>query len=409
MKNNLGKVYLASTSQNDLARRLGCHYSKAVRIFTEAGFEIPAAHWEKKLKLDVHEAVKQDLAEQRLKNELSELKTKNRILKQRTNIHEDVLDAFRDVYMPFEAVAPVPPHVGTGDTEEDAILGQADWHTGEVIDLEVMQGLNSYDPTIMQRRACTVTDTTLSLLFHNHSGTTFKRLFVFNLGDNVSGDLLDDNKITNAIPVFEAMRLVARTQALVLCELAAHLSEVVAIYVPGNHGRRFAKMAWKLPTETADWLVGEMVKDLCSQNKRITVLVPKAWSAKVEVRGHTHSLNHGYSAAKGGYGGIPFYSFQRSDGKKTAIDQRVGELTDYRWYGHIHTGAELPRMGGVGKQFIVPSLMGGNEYALEALDSYDDPGQLLVGAHEEFGATWRYPLVINRHDDVPCRYEAILS
>ena len=63
----------------------------------------------------------------------------------------------------------------------------------------------------------------------------------------------------------------------------------------------------------------------------------------------------------------------------------------------------------MGKQFIVPSLMGGNEYALEALDSYDDPGQLLVGAHEEFGATWRYPLVINRHDDVPCRYEAILS
>ena len=151
-------------------------------------------------------------------------------------------------------------------------------------------------------------------------------------------------------------------------------------------------MPWKQPSETADWLIAKMIETRLADNDLVDVRVPNAWTAVADIRGFTHSLNHGYSAARGGYGGIPFYAFQRADGKKTALEAAHGRTVDYRWYGHIHTPAELPKMDGRGEQFIVGSLKGGDEYALEELNSYSEPGQKLVGCHERYGVTWRYRL-----------------
>ena len=61
-----------------------------------------------------------------------------------------------------------------------------------------------------------------------------------------------------------------------------------------------------------------------------------------------------------------------------------------------------------GKQFIIGSLKGGDEYALEELNAYGDPEQLLVGCHEKTGVSWRYPLYVKHGDETPSRYEALL-
>jgi hypothetical protein len=165
------------------------------------------------------------------------------------------------------------------------------------------------------------------------------------------------------------------------------------------------KMQWKLPTENGDWLIAQMVGDLCRDNERITVVSPEAWTVVINVRGWNHSINHGYSAAKGGYGGIPWYSYQRTDGKLTALESAHGQRVHYRWYGHVHQKAELPMMDGEGDQFIVGSLMGGNEYALGSLSSYANPVQKIVGVHEKTGVSWRYPLDVKFADGEPGRYE----
>jgi hypothetical protein len=167
-------------------------------------------------------------------------------------------------------------------------------------------------------------------------------------------------------------------------------------------------MPWKQPTETADWLISNMVRDRVSSNPNIEVIIPNAWTTHVDIRGFAHSLNHGYSAAKGGYGGIPWYAFQRADGKKTALESAHSKRVHYRWYGHIHTPAELPKMDGTGSQFIVGTLAGGNEYALEELNAYGDPTQLLVGCNEKYGCTWRYPLQVKQFDAVSSRYETAI-
>jgi hypothetical protein len=325
------------------------------------------------------------------------------------NIYDDIKAEAHEHISRIEPIKLVAPVVHKSKTVEDAILDWADWHGGEVIRSEVMQGYNSYDPSIMCRRAQSTVDKTLDLLFGNHSGTKFETLYVFDLGDGVAGDLLVDNAVTNAMGVFPSMTFVADVKSRALTELSAHI-KVVYVSVPGNHGRRGQKMPWKQPQETADWLIANMIRDRCDQQSNITVEIPEAWTAVVNVRGFNHSLNHGYAAAKGGYGGIPWYAFQRADGKKTALESAHGQRIHFRHYGHIHTPAELPKMDGTGSQFITGTLAGGNEYALEELNAYSEPTQLLIGCHEKYGTTWRYPLQVNHSDHIPSRYEdAILT
>jgi hypothetical protein len=410
-------AYAVSVSGADLARRLGLRPGSGViqRCCEENDRLYPAEQWAKKVaEADTsvppeapEEVVERDRELSRVKQELSELKGKYSAAIRESNLHEDILLVAQSVMGGVTAARVLPPKVGMSDTHEDAILALADWHGGEVVDYDVMQGYNSYNPVIMCRRAQYCVDHTLSILFDSHRGTTFDRLLVFDLGDSINGDHLEEQMATNALSVFEAMRLVVKVKCQVLTELSAHIP-VVYVCVPGNHGRRGQKMQWKLPTETADWLIGEMISDCVRDNDRIRCVVPKAWTAGVTVRGWNHVLNHGFAAAKGGFGGISWYSFQRADGQKTAIEAAHGKRVHHRWYGHIHQRAEVPMTDGEGEQHIIGSLKGGDEYALEGLNRYSAPAQKLVGCHEEYGVTWRYWLDVQHGDDTPSRYEALL-
>ncbi len=347
---------------------------------------------------------------ERLKREIKNLKDLNRVAVRRAALGRDLLDAAESLLPKCAPVAPGILRLGSTDTHESAILGWADWHGGEVVNIDVMEGYNEYNPVIMCRRAQATVDTALELMFSHHVGTTFDDIVVFDMGDGVNGDLLPDNAKTNAVAFFQAIALVAELKALGLLEL--HVNSGLPVYYvgsPGNHGRHGDKMPWKQPWDTADWLIAEMMRVRLANVPAIQIAEMKSWTTRVEVKGHVHSLNHGTTAAKGGYGGISFYSIMRNDGKLTALESSHDQKVDYRWRGHIHQKATLPMMNGVGDQFQVGSLVGGNEYALGDLASYEEPTQLFVGAHERRGVTWRYPLQVRDADDKPSRYESILD
>lgn len=352
----------------------------------------------------VHEQIARDLKLERINAELRDVRAKYDAVVKRSALHEAVLETVRDAVPIFRSPEIVAPHVSKTASVEDAILGWADAHGGERVSYEVMGGLNCYDPAVTCRRLQYTVDKTIGYLFGNLAGTRFEHLHVFDLGDNIAGNRLDDNKATNALGVFQSCVFMAEIKARALAELSAYLP-VDYWPVPGNHGRLTEKMPWKQPSETADWLIASLIEIHMRGNDRVTVHVPTAWSAVVSVRGHNHWLNHGYAAAKGGNGGIPWYAYMRRDGKWTAIEGAKGERIRYRWYGHIHTQAEIPKMGGSGEQFIVGSLKGGDEYALNELGEYGDPVQKLVGCSEKYGTTWRLPLDVRHGDETPSRYE----
>jgi transposase-like protein len=357
--------------------------------------------------LPPEQAAAHDAEVLRLRSELAETKAKYKTVVRETNLHEDLLRVAREVWQPYRPAPIARPRVVDHDIVEDAILTWADWHGGEVVDFDVMLGYNAYDPAIMCRRAQYTVDRTLACLFSWHKGTRFERLWVFDLGDSVNGELRDEQKATNALGYMESCRLVAHVRARALMELAAHVP-VTYVAVPGNHARLSKRVEWKRPTENGDWLIAEMVGDLTSACDRIDCVSPKSWTVGVTIRGHNHSLNHGMSATSGGFGGISWYVVQRTDGKLTALESAHGKRVHYRWYGHIHQDAKVPMMDGEGEQFIVGSLVGGDEYALHRLNANARPQQMLVGCHDDTGVSWRYPLLVGRADETPSRYESLL-
>jgi hypothetical protein len=133
-------------------------------------------------------------------------------------------------------------------------------------------------------------------------------------------------------------RFAATLLAYALRDLSAAFPKAKVRGVPGNHGRFTKGFAHKLPTENLDWLIYEWAKTMTLDLTNVEWEIPQAWSHTCDVEGWGFFLNHGYSDAKGGFGGISWYSHVKSDTKRTALDVKLGRKVLVRQYGHMHQG-----------------------------------------------------------------------
>jgi hypothetical protein len=361
--------------------------------------------------MTIEEKVERDREVARLRAVNANLQTRYNVALRDSTLAEYLVRKSADI-MPRLGAVTAPAVIASREAKshETAVLFCADWHSDEVVRYEVMDGLNAYDPYIMARRVECLTDKTLEMVLGHHAGTRFDELVIADLGDNVGGPLHQETAMTNALPPFRAAVMIADIKAQMAAKIAAHFPRVRRVSVPGNHWRYTKQVPWKLPSETTDWLVYNMEAQRLSEIGNITVEIPDAWSQYVEIAGTMFALNHGYSDAKGGFGGLSAYSFFRADAKRTGIEARKGQFVPYRVYGHVHSPAELSKLGGKGRLIICPSLKGGDEFALEALGAYSDPEQRLVGVHEGHGIVWTRDLDVTGYDTrQECCYDDTLA
>jgi hypothetical protein len=133
------KAYKDSHSARSMAQLLGVsHGTTAQRMARDAGLDVPAGHWGPKAgvvaapDLPPEEAHAHDLEVQRLKDDLTTLRRKYNVACKHENLYQDVLDVAREVMSKTPPAKVLPPRIGKGDTNEDAILTWADWHGGEI-------------------------------------------------------------------------------------------------------------------------------------------------------------------------------------------------------------------------------------------------------------------------------------
>lgn len=362
-------------------------------------------------------AVEVDREVTRLRDELSEVKRRQKALHRQENSHRKLMEMGREALKPVTPLCQAPKH----KTDEQHVIHQshvlswADWHVDEVVDAEIMEGLNFYDPPTVLRRVECMVDKTI-MFAHFSERVVFDTLYVHALGDFVTNTLRDgfdhaDAAVTASMQPIKGARFAATLMAYALRDLAPHYERVVFRGVPGNHGRFTKGMSHKLPTENLDWLVYEWTRTMASDIPNIEWDIPEAWSLTCEVSGWGFFLNHGYSDAKGGFGGISWYSLVKSDTKRTALDVKLNRKVLARQYGHMHQDVQVPRAGGNGVIRIEPSLMGGNEYPKEGMaGTFDEPGQSLLEVHDTEGITAPRHLNVRQHDyNETCRYDPILD
>lgn len=323
-------------------------------------------------------------------------------------ITQTVKEAVLEVASAFPALPNIyHPAVPESTHVQEAVLMCCCLHMGEVVSALETNGFGEYNMAIAQARMQDVVDSVIDLVQDHHRGEHIRKLWIPNLGDNISGDIHEELSITNERPVITQALSAAFLLALAVRDFAVAFDEVEMIGLPGNHGRNRKKPAHKQKTEDSfDRMVYETVALLCANISNFKMTIPGSYWTRQVINDVPFVFLHGDNLKA--WNQIPFYGTYRLNANMTTMHGTRGEFFRYLGIGHFHQVASLPRMGG--EILMTGSLKGPDEYALDVLQQGSEPEQLFFGVHHRRGVSFRYP--INARDATPekqTRYQFALA
>jgi len=272
---------------------------------------------------------------------------------------------------------------------QEAVLQLCCLHMGEVVSALETNGFGEYNMAIAQARVQRVVDSVIDLVHDHHRGEHIRKLWIPDLGDNISGDIHEELSITNERPVITQTLAAAFLLALGIRDLAANFDEVEMIGLPGNHGRNRKKPAHKQKAEDSfDRMVYETVALLCANIPNFKMTIPASYWTRQVINDVPFVFLHGDNLKA--WNQLPFYGMYRLNSNMTMMHGTRNEYFRYLGIGHFHQVGMLPRMGG--EILMTGSLKGPDEYSLDVLQTGSEPEQLFYGVHHRRGVSFRYPV-----------------
>lgn len=289
-----------------------------------------------------------------------------------------------------KAVIPAPYKVrGKEVEEESAVLCLGDWHYGQVVDPEENGGISVYNIDVAKRRIEFTIDTAIKLAYEKLQGYKFRRLYVFGLGDWVSGIIHKELEVTNEVNIVEQCLEVSNLLSSALLKLAMTFPEVHFTSVVGNHGRTEQKMYFdQKGTNNYDYLVAKIVQRQLENQPNITFNIPKSFWAIEEVETTRFLITHGDTVR--GWGSIPFYGLQRLYTKMRTLQQDFGADFHHIVCGHLHNPNTFTIVRH--KMMINGALVGGDPFSIGAVSAASDPVQMFFGVHPKKGITFQWEI-----------------
>lgn len=187
------------------------------------------------------------------------------------------------------------------------VLLCSDWHVGERVVADKVNGLNAYDQHEAKHRAHRLTDALLWLIEHHRHSFEIRELVIWLGGDLITGYLHPDQQQSNTLPPNAEVLLV---QDLVghLLDSARSVPGIERVLVPcsyGNHGRTTPKPQIATGAENSfEWLLyQQMARSYAGTSVEFQI------AAGEFIRTRVHQTDLGFShgdAVKygGGVGGI---------------------------------------------------------------------------------------------------------
>ena len=298
--------------------------------------------------------------------------------------NDDLLAAL-SVLPPLETPPrrPAPAH----GSEVGLVVPLGDWHAGEVIKAEEMDGFNEYNWGIGKERMGTFVAKVREWAALQRKGYIINRVYIPVLGDLINGDIhIEEYLPTNEFPVPVQTAEAGRLLASVVLAFAADFSEVIVDCLGAdNHGRRTKRPASKTAAQNNhNYLIYEIAKGLLSQQKRVTMRFHLPLKAQIEIEGRSVLASHGHENRA--WMGIPYYGIERAEGREARKRMRKNRPYTFHLMAHWHQYVDF------GGYFINPALCGSSEYDAVA-GRFGDPGQatfLMHRTHGHFSSThWR--------------------
>lgn len=277
------------------------------------------------------------------------------------------------------------------------VMPITDLHYGEVVLLDEMDGLNSYDVQTARRRLGRLADKAVNVVESYYHST--ERIILFVGGDLISGDIHPELKETNVPAVPIAVKEAGEYLAGVIVKLRGHFSCPIDIYqAPGNHARTTPKPQSKRRAATSlDLLVGDFA-ELCVKGAGapdVTFFRTTSPDAYFSTYGYNWLATHGDAMGAGGGTGYIGASQAIVRGHRKLMDTawRSGKAIHYVLTGHFHTGMKSPFGWGNGSVVSYSEFSRDKRYDPQAAE------QWLLAVHPKHGVVGEHPLYLGHESE----------
>ena len=235
-----------------------------------------------------------------------------------------------------------------GQRDADMVLLLSDEHSDLVVSPEFTHGLEWYNYNVFRARLERLTNVVSEFASIHLPNYTFDKLWIMSLGDKIQGSIHGYKKINHFKNDILGALSAIDAEAEMIQRLMPYFNSIHFIGVSGNHPRTTINKQNQDPTDNLDYLIGAGIAQRLSnyiEEGRLSVTLPRAWTAFVNVRGWRFALNHGDSVK--GYAGIPWYGFTRRNNRVQTLHAVAsgGENIDFHCYGHFHTSMTMTETG----------------------------------------------------------------
>lgn len=282
-----------------------------------------------------------------------------------------------------KASDPFPRYVYSGPKVEkvsvEPALMLSDWHVGEVIQYDEMEGFNEYSYQIAEDRIFDIIDSFLKWVEVQRKIYHIRNLSVFALGDWVSGNIHQELIATNEFPLPVQTAKAGLLFGEVLCRLGTRFNKVTVHEVGAdNHGRLQPKpQAKQKASNSMSFLVHTIANQVTEKQGNIFPNIAAGMKMVVEVANHNFLLEHGDTVKA--YMGTPYYGMNRERGREAIKRMGTDKVFHYQGLAHWHVPAFLE-----GSVIVNGSLSGTSEFD-HSQGRYADPAQVAFMVHPKHG------------------------
>lgn len=345
-------------------------------------------------------AVKQK--EEKIKEELSELKKLNKKLLEELSIKDNEISKIIDIKNSIDHKGHYKGDFAfdlnkSSSDENIATLFFSDEHFGEVVNPEQVNGINEYNTKIAINRYQNIITNSLDVMF-NHLNNVNKKKLVINLGgDNISGDIHDELSATNDMTTMESVYVyVEEKERGIKTLLSAGFEQILINCVRGNHDRNTDRVHTKNILETSSaYLVYKFLQKIFAGDSRVVFNIAQGQDCLYQLNNHRMLLTHGDCFKGGnGIGGITI-PILRGFMKKQSNYNAVGLGFDSMCIGHFH---QYTSING-GQVIINGSLKGYDEYSQRMGFGYQEPSQAMWLTNPKHGITIQLPIFAEKKEE----------
>lgn len=267
----------------------------------------------------------------------------------------------------------------------------SDWHWGEVVKPDQIDGLNKYNVKIAEMRMRRAFEGAARICRDYIKGINYEGIQLFLPGDMISGNIHEELKETNEQTVAESVVSIVEPLEAGINLLAKEFGKVNISCVVGNHPRGTRKpVAKNRVQDNMDWLIYKLVERDMKGRANVTVDVSDAADAHVQLYDTKYVLTHGDQfRGGGGIAGI-LSPLLLGSHRKTRRAATAGKPYDIMVFGHFHQSLWFPSKGLIGSGCGV----GYNEYAYVNNFEPEPPQAALWLTTPEHGITMNAPVFV---------------